>query len=166
MADKNLRKRLAHAAGLALSDEILDTIYSRLMNIEEGKIPLTIKYDFTVSKEGVMEVKVTSACNLALEKFSLSLLSDGDQLSLPVEVLEKEVPSEVSAAEVGEGLSSAQKRMMEQINKNNERLYQEGVISKDQAIEAGLVPSSSSKMETAELTDEEVLALEEIANRR
>ena len=125
MADKNLRKRLAHAAGLALSDEILDTIYSRLMNIEEGKIPLNIKYEFTVSKEGVMEVKVTSACNLALEKFSLSLLSDGNQLSLPVEAEEKEVFVKEPVSEEKDELSSAQKRMMEQINKNNELLYEQ-----------------------------------------
>ena len=83
MADKDLRKRLATAAFLALDETTLDTINARLLNIEGGgKIPLTIKYDFTIDDLGVMGVDITAKCNLILHSLNVSLTTDGNQLRL------------------------------------------------------------------------------------
>jgi hypothetical protein len=83
MADPDLRKRLATAAFIALDEETLDSIYARLINMEGGgKIPLTLKYDFTMTEMGEVGVDIVAKCNLTLQSHRLTLRTDGNQLGL------------------------------------------------------------------------------------
>jgi hypothetical protein len=83
MADADLRKRLATAAFLAIDENTLDAIHDRLMNIEGGgKIPLTVKYDFSMSDLGEISVDIIARCNLTLQSHRVSLTTNGSQLAL------------------------------------------------------------------------------------
>lgn len=180
MADMELRKRLAAAAGLAISDEVLDQIHSRLKTAgEKTKIPLTINYTFEVDENGVFEVSVKSRCNMALDSFKLTLRGDGDQLALPgteTEVVSPPDPPKpkrkVTKAktetkrEPRKGTDEptpAQKRIMEQIHENNEKMYRDGVISAEEARRVGVDVDAMDAADGVALTPEEREAVKALA---
>lgn len=90
MADIDLRKRLAAAAGVSINDKILDDIHEQLKASDGAlKIPVTLKYVFSVDDAGVMEAEISASCNLNLYKHTLSLRGDGHQLQLAYEADEE-----------------------------------------------------------------------------
>jgi len=107
MAELALRKRLAAAAGVVLDDEILDQIHNRLQAVENGKIPLTLKYEFFI-EDGEIHVDISSKCNLSLSQFKLRIKSDGNQMGLFDEDSEEE--QEEQKAETAEPKPKARKK--------------------------------------------------------
>ncbi len=111
MANSNLRNRLTRAAYLSLGKGILDRIHDRLMTMEGGgKIPLTVKFTFTMTEEGETGVDVVSQCNLNLDKYRISLKTDGKQLLLfdddGEEAVVEPADTEGSGPEIGISLDS------------------------------------------------------------
>lgn len=163
MADLNLRKKLAAMAGMAIDNATLDAIYERLMNVEEGKIPLTLKFVFSVDKEGQLEVSFKAQCNLTLHSYSVNLRSDGRQLTLPMAeepiVMEATTPEPKAARPSvrdlgdpaytppdpvpvpGAGADAASERVkarIEGLRRQAEDLYRQGKITVKQAKLAGV----------------------------
>lgn len=159
MADIELRKRLAAACGMAINDEILDAIYRRLMNIEKGSIPLTLRFVFSTDKDGNLSVAFSSKCSLTLDDFSMALRSDGKQLTLdmgsaivqsappappPVRIVAPDPPSfdDVSPPPPrGAAQDAASPRVAARVaalRQQAQDLYDAGMITKDQARKAGV----------------------------
>lgn len=155
MADMQLRRRLGAAAGLALDDDLLDMIHTRLMLTEgKGKIPVTVKYEFEVGDTGELDVTVKSSTAMPLHSVSLRLSSDGSQLTLydtPVStkdgVEEPEPAQEVAMEDPAPPAPTpparpspfpSQAERIAQIQAQNEQLYREGALDRAHAMRAGV----------------------------
>lgn len=168
MADLELRKRLGAAAGMAIDGDLLDMIHNRLMALDtKAKIPVTIKYNFSVDETGSLAVDISTSASMPLQAFNLRLTSDGKQLRLFADDVDDEdedenqeteeqdnaeeqeeetVPEPAVAAEqpapvkpgarVHTGPSASDR--IAQINAQNEGLYRDKHITRQQAKQAGV----------------------------
>lgn len=220
MANLELRRNLAAAAGAAISEQILDMIHERLIRSEQEKtsMPLTLKYDFSIDEIGELVCTMTAKCNIGLAYKQFKLESDGKQLKLwgaqkaeekesekaetvasvpddpktprkvkksatrkvkkaakppthATKVLKAKVagpPDKMSNGADAMAAGSTASKRLGIIARENEDLYRDGTITRDQAEAAGvnvdLIDNGTSVPSSASLTKEEMKAIEDLSN--
>ena len=122
----DLQSRLVSATDAALDISILALIEKMLLGYDgNGKIPFTVKYEFSKGMDGQIDVKITSKCSLGIEPINISVSTDGDQLALGIDgdASEPPVPLQHDPDDgIAEGAAS---------------LYDDGLIARDTALRFG-----------------------------
>lgn len=132
-------------AGTCLDDSLLDEIHHRLCASESGKIPVTLKYTFSM-EEGELAIECSSSAKLLLPSFKMRLVDDGNQFKLfddfptqePTPPQQEQKPATPEPESPPTLATTPAAERLAAIQMENESLYIQGAIPRAMAEKAGV----------------------------
>lgn len=150
----DLRDRLVEACRQSLDPFMLGAVEKKLKE-NGGKTPFKIFVEFSLSEDGELEASFTSKFEIGSTPKKMEVKADGKQMPLPEPetlIPERDRPTQGPSksqlrrlqSQIGAGGEGRAEARLAEIKQRNIQLFRDGVITKDQALQAGLTEAELS----------------------